>query len=144
MPTLRLVGLVALAVGGLARAPQFAGAQSASTWILLEKYFTMKNGAGTTTWEPQDGFDFLADCRMSAQQLLQTALAFMKTGAGDSLDPCNWTGERPPSRSRNREFSRRLMSGICASWGPSTRGRGLDGSALAARGERTRSPDRRC
>jgi hypothetical protein len=92
MLTVRVIGLAVLIVGALAGAPSFAGAESPSAWILWEKYFSMKRNAGTTTWEPQDGFDRLADCRTSAQQLLQTALAYMKDNGGKLLGPVQLEG----------------------------------------------------
>jgi hypothetical protein len=83
------VALLAYVVGG---APSFAGAQSSSAWILWEKYYTKKGTAETTTWEPQDGFEQLADCRKSAQQLLQFALDYMKSTGGKLLGPTQLDG----------------------------------------------------
>ena len=84
MRALVVLALLACEVGG---APSFAGAQSSSAWILWEKYYTKKGTIETTTWEPQDGFEQLADCRKSAQQLLQFALDYMKSAGGKLLGP---------------------------------------------------------
>ena len=54
----------------------------------------MKGTTETTQWEPQDGFDTLAECRTSARELLQLALAYMKSGAGTRMGPV-----RPDGRS---------------------------------------------
>jgi len=88
----RAIGLVALIAGVLASAPPFAGAQSNASWILWEKYYTKKGTTETTTWEPQDGFEQLADCRKAAQQLLQYSLDYMKSMGGKLLGPVQLDG----------------------------------------------------
>lgn len=89
---MRAIGLVALIVGVLASAPPFADAQSNATWILWEKYHTKKGTTETTTWEAQDGFETLADCRKSAQQLLQYSLDYVKSMKGKLLGPVQLDG----------------------------------------------------
>jgi hypothetical protein len=61
------------------------GAQAGSGWILWEKNMIAKAGGETVTWEPQDGFESLRECRESGQKLLGFALAYMKSGAGKLL-----------------------------------------------------------
>src|SRR6266545_7958824 len=92
--TMRSIGFIILIIGAIAGTSSWVDAQSTAGWILWEKIFTMKESTGTTQWEPQDGFDKLVDCRMSAQQLFQIALAYMKNGRGQLLGPV-----RPDGRS---------------------------------------------
>ena len=78
------VALVSLA----ALSPTFVGAIAgdASNWVLWEKNLTTKDGNQTPQWEPLDGFDSLADCQISGQQILQTALTYyLKDGGGKLL-----------------------------------------------------------
>jgi hypothetical protein len=91
---MRSIGLILLTIGAIAGTPSLVDAQSTPGWILWEKYFTVKGSTETTQWEPQDGFDTLADCRMAAQQLFQYALAYMKDGHGKLQGPV-----RPDGRS---------------------------------------------
>jgi hypothetical protein len=88
----RSLGLVAATVGALAGAPSFAGAQSTSAWILWEKQVTTKGNTETTTWQPQDGFDLLAECRTWGQQLLQFTFAYMKSNNAKILGPMQLDG----------------------------------------------------
>jgi hypothetical protein len=88
------ISFIALIIGVIAGTSSLVDAQSTSGWILWEKNFTMKGSTPTTQWEPQDGFDTLAECRMSAQQLFQFALAYMKDAGGKILG-----GVRPDGRS---------------------------------------------
>jgi hypothetical protein len=60
-------------------------AQAGTAWILWEKNMIAKAGGETVTWEPQDGFESLRECRESGQKLLGFALAYMKSGAGKLL-----------------------------------------------------------
>ena len=90
----RSIGFVVVLVAVLAGRASFVDAQSTSGWILWEKYFTTNGSKETTTWEPQDGFALLADCRTSAQQLLQNALTYVKDTGGKLLGPV-----RPDGRS---------------------------------------------
>jgi hypothetical protein len=92
MPTARSIGIIVLLVSVLAGGSSFAAAQSTSAWILWEKNFTTKGDVGATTWEPQDGFDSLASCRASAQQLLKFALDYMKSVGGKALGPVQLDG----------------------------------------------------
>ena len=89
---MRSILFVAMIIGVLASSPSHVGAQSTSAWILWEKYYTKKGTAETTTWEPQDGFEQLGDCRKSAQQLLQFALDYMKSVGGKLLGPVQLDG----------------------------------------------------
>jgi hypothetical protein len=75
---------VVLVATALATAPSSVVAQSSSSsWILWEKTYTTKGKAApTTTWEPYDGYDSLAECRKAAQPLLQAALAYVKSMKG--------------------------------------------------------------
>jgi hypothetical protein len=57
----------------------------AAGWILWEKNMIAKAGSEITTWEPQDGFESIAECRTSGQQLIESALAFMKSSGGKLL-----------------------------------------------------------
>jgi hypothetical protein len=82
---MRVIGCAILLTAVIASVAATSEAQSASGWILWEKNYTMKGGTGTTTWEPLDGFELLAECRMTAQQIFQTALAYMKTSGGKPL-----------------------------------------------------------
>jgi len=83
---MRKIGFVfVLLVFVATAAPPAVRAQAASGWILWEKFMRMKAGSETVTWEPQDGFESLAECRAVAQQLLQAALAYMKDGGGGKL-----------------------------------------------------------
>jgi hypothetical protein len=82
MRALAFVVLAALVLAGASS----ADAQSGGAWILWEKTYTTKaTAAPTTTWEPYDGFDSLAECRKAAQPLLQAALAYMKSKNGKLL-----------------------------------------------------------
>jgi len=72
-------------VGALAGTSSLVDAQSTSGWILWEKYYTTKGSTATTTWEPQDGFELLAECRMSAQEVVQSALRYVKDSGGKLL-----------------------------------------------------------
>jgi hypothetical protein len=78
---------VVLVATALATAPSSVVAQSSSSsWILWEKTYTTKGKAApTTTWEPYDGYDSLAECRKAAQPLLQAALAYVKSMKGKVL-----------------------------------------------------------
>jgi hypothetical protein len=81
----RTVAIVVLIAGVLAGASS-ADAQSGNAWILWEKTYTTKGTAApTTTWEPYDGFDSLAECRKAAQPLLEAALAYVKSKNGKVL-----------------------------------------------------------
>ena len=81
----RSIGLFVVVVGALVGTPSLVDAQSTSGWTLWEKYFTTKGSTETTTWEPQDGFELLAECRMAAQQLVQYALTYVKDSGGKLL-----------------------------------------------------------
>ena len=81
---MRALLIVVLGIAAIA-APLPAGAQAGSGWILWEKNMIAKAGGETVTWEPQDGFESLGECRESAQTLLGYALAYMKSGAGKLL-----------------------------------------------------------
>ena len=81
MHTLRIIvlGITLTAV------PRLVSGQGTSSWVLWEKTMTSRSGAETVTWEPQDGFESLTECRQSGRQLLQFALEYMKNGAGKLL-----------------------------------------------------------
>jgi hypothetical protein len=82
----RAIAFVTLIVVLLVGVSSSARAQSGGTWILWEKTYTTKSTAApTTTWEPYDGFDSLAECRKAALPLLQAALAYMKSKNGKLL-----------------------------------------------------------
>jgi len=51
--------------------------KDADAWVLWEKRMTFSGGGDTTAWEPLDGFDRLAACQKSGQEILRSALAFM-------------------------------------------------------------------
>ena len=73
-------------VGALAGTPWLVDAQSTYGWILAgKKDYTTKGSTATTTWEPQDGFELLAECRMSAQEAVQSALKYVKDSGGKLL-----------------------------------------------------------
>ena len=91
---MRSIGAIVLCLVAIVGASSVAAAQVASGWILWEKNFRVKGTTETTEWEPQDGFDTLAECRATARELLQSALAYMKSGAGTLLGPV-----RPDGRS---------------------------------------------
>ena len=74
--------------------PVASSAQTASGWVLWEKNMVTRAGAESVTWEPMDGFESIAECRQTGQQLLQYALDYMKSGAGTLLGPV-----RPDGRS---------------------------------------------
>lgn len=82
--TIRIAGLavaITLLFGGVyALKPQKVG--NTSGWVLWEK--TMKEdvstGVWTTDWEPLEGFDHLADCHKSGQEVIEGARAFMSSG----------------------------------------------------------------
>jgi hypothetical protein len=84
--------LVALVMVALVGGSSSAGAQATSTWILWEKNYTTKGIEPTTMWEPQDGFESLADCRKAGQQLLQFALGYMKSNNAKLLGPVQLDG----------------------------------------------------
>jgi hypothetical protein len=86
------VGVISLIVVALGGTPSPVDAQSTAGWVLWEKYSLTKGGAQTTTWEPQDGFDVLADCRLSARQLVQVALDYVKASGGKVLGPAQLEG----------------------------------------------------
>ena len=92
MRIVRVAGLVTLMMGAIACAPSSSGAQTASAWTLWEKNYTMKGTTGTTTWEPQDGFEQLNDCRMAGQQILRIALDYMKNNGAKLLGPVQLDG----------------------------------------------------
>ena len=54
--------------------------QNADGWVLWEKRMTLTNGNEVTAWEPLDGFGRLADCQKSGQEIVQSALEFMRSG----------------------------------------------------------------
>jgi len=82
----RTITLVTLVVSLLAGLSSSARAQSTSSWILWEKTYTTKGKAApTTTWEPYDGYDTLAECRKAALPLVQAALAYVKSMNGKVL-----------------------------------------------------------
>ena len=90
MRALIVLALLACVVGG---EPSFAGAQSSSAWILWEKTYTTKGKAApTTTWEPYDGYDTLAECRKAALPLVQAAIAYVKSMNGKVLGPVQMGG----------------------------------------------------
>jgi hypothetical protein len=60
-------------------------AQTTSGWVLWEKNMVTRTGTESVTWEPMDGFESIADCRQTGQQLLRGALDYMKSGAGKLL-----------------------------------------------------------
>ena len=51
--------------------------KGAAAWVLWEKRMTFKDAGEATVWEPLDGFDRLADCQKSGQEILKGALGFM-------------------------------------------------------------------
>jgi hypothetical protein len=81
---MRTIGFAILLTGAIAGLASIVEAQSAG-WILWEKNYTTKGTTETTTWEPLDGFDLLAECRMTAREIFQTALAYMKNNGGKLL-----------------------------------------------------------
>jgi hypothetical protein len=84
--TVRAIAIVVLMGSLLAGVSSSARAQSTSSWILWEKTYTTKSKAApTTTWEPYDGYDSLAECRKAAQPLVQAALAYVKSKNGKVL-----------------------------------------------------------
>lgn len=84
--TVRPIAFVALIASVLVGASSSARAQSTSSWILWEKTYTTKGKAApTTTWEPYDGYDTLAECRKAALPLVQAALAYVKSLNGKVL-----------------------------------------------------------
>jgi len=74
--------------------PVATSAQTTSGWVLWEMTMVTKAGADSVTWVPLDGFESIAECRQTGQQLLQYALDYMKSGAGKLLGPV-----RPDGRS---------------------------------------------
>ena len=74
--------------------PVATSAQTTSGWVLWEKNMVTKAGAESVTWEPMDGFESVAECRQTGQQLLQYALDYVKSGVGKLLGPV-----RPDGRS---------------------------------------------
>ena len=66
-----LVSLVALAYN--------LKPKDAAAWVLWEKRMTFRGDSEATAWEPLDGFDRLADCQKSGQEILQAALPYMKS-----------------------------------------------------------------
>jgi hypothetical protein len=75
-------------------APIATSAQATSGWVLWEKTMVDKAGAESVTWVPLDGFESIAECRQTGQQMLQYALDYVKSGAGKLLGPV-----RPDGRS---------------------------------------------
>ncbi|HEV8395068.1 MAG TPA: hypothetical protein VGQ37_12385 [Vicinamibacterales bacterium] len=69
-------------------------AQTTSGWVLWEMTMVTKAGADSVTWVPLDGFESIAECRQTGQQMLQNALDYVKSGAGKLLGPV-----RPDGRS---------------------------------------------
>jgi hypothetical protein len=66
-------------------------------WVLWEKRMTFKDAGEATAWEPLDGFDRLADCQKSGQEILKGALGFMGSEGRKLL------GVRPDGRSATYE-----------------------------------------
>ena len=91
---MRQIGTIAVCIVAIAGASSVAAAQAAAGWILWEKNFRVKGIAETTEWEPLDGFDTLGECRATAREQFQFALAYMKSGAGTLMGPV-----RPDGRS---------------------------------------------
>jgi hypothetical protein len=88
----RAMAFVAFSVAAVASASS-AQVQSASAWILWEKTYTTKaKAAPTTTWEPYDGYDTLAECRKAALPLVRAALAYVKSMNGKQLGPVQMDG----------------------------------------------------
>jgi hypothetical protein len=90
MKALRMAGL-AVAVTllfGVVYAVKAPRVGNTSGWVLWEK--TMKEGGSTgvwiTEWEPLDGFDYLADCQRSGQEVIEGARAFMSSGGRKLVD----------------------------------------------------------
>lgn len=52
---------------------------TARSWVLWEKRMTFASGGEMTAWEPLDGFERLADCQKSGQDILKEALPYMKS-----------------------------------------------------------------
>jgi hypothetical protein len=71
--------------------------KDAAAWVLWEKRMTFKDGGEATAWEPLDGFDRLADCQKSGQEILRAALDFMKSDGRKLLSV------RPDGRSASYE-----------------------------------------
>ena len=71
--------------------------KDAAAWVLWEKRMTFKDGGEATSWEPLDGFDRLADCQKSGQEILRAALDFMKSEGRKLLSV------RPDGRSASYE-----------------------------------------
>jgi hypothetical protein len=69
-----LVSLVALTVA------YRVTSKDAVAWVLWEKRMMFKDDGEATAWEPLDGFDRLADCQKSGQEILRTSLDFMRSG----------------------------------------------------------------
>ena len=88
---LALVSLVALALAFTVRP------KDATAWLLWEKRMTFKDGAESTVWEPLDGFDRLAECQKSGQEILKGALGYMGSDGRKLL------GVRPDGRSASYE-----------------------------------------
>jgi hypothetical protein len=91
---MRSIGFIVLRTGAIAGTLSLVDAQSTAGWVLWEKNFTTEKGTEITHWEPQDGFDTIADCRMSAQQLFQFAFAYVKTAGENYLGLSGQTGDR--------------------------------------------------
>ena len=68
-----------------------------AAWVLWEKRMTFKDAAEATVWEPLDGFDSLAGCRKSGQEILKSALGYMGSEGRKLL------GVRPDGRSATYE-----------------------------------------
>jgi hypothetical protein len=86
-------------VAGLSPVPARAqnvnsGPAVGAGWILWEKNMVTRAGRQRTTWEPLDGFESLADCRTTAQPVLQAAVDYMPTTGAKMLGPV-----RPDGRS---------------------------------------------
>ena len=73
--------------------------KDADGWVLWEKRMAFKDGGDSTSWEPLDGFDRLADCQKSGQEILRAALDFMKSDGRKLLSV------RPDGRSASYEES---------------------------------------
>ena len=75
------------------------GPKDAAAWVLWEKRMTFKDSGEATVWEPLDGFDRLADCQKSGQEILKGALGFMGSEGRKLLSV------RPDGRSAAYEVS---------------------------------------
>ena len=73
--------------------------KDAAAWVLWEKRMTFKDAAEATVWEPLDGFESLAGCQKSGQEILKGALGYMGSEGRKLLNV------RPDGRSATYEVN---------------------------------------